>query len=260
MKLGTFALALVPVFSALLGSSPGHAAAPPAHFAMAAADANAILAEIDKRAYPFEDQKYKASMTIIRDGQVKKVLEFDMFSRGGDQQLIVFTGPGDVAGMKVLMPDAKDLYVYMPEFKKVRRVAAHVQNQGMFGSAFTYEDMTEVLLAPKYSAVLSSQEGDETTLTLTPREGVTATYAKIDVVVDKSKGGVTKLTYFDGAGKAVRQQARDGWTKVEGKLLPTKITMSNLKSGDVTVIELSDLQVNTGLDEETFSRRMLLRG
>lgn len=235
-------------------------AAVPAPAALAAVDANKILAEVDRRAAVFDDQRYQASMNVFKDGQLKKTLQFNMVMKGLDKQFITFTAPGDVAGMKVLMQDAKTLYVYTPEFKKVRRVAAHMQNQGFLGSTFTYEDMTQARLVPFFDAALGGREGSETTLTLTPKEGVTTTYARIDVVIDGSKGGVTKLRYYDGAGNHVRTQLREEWKKIDGELMPTRITMSDLKAGDSTVIELTNVQVNLGVEDDLFSRRMLLRG
>lgn len=232
----------------------------PAPAAMAAVDANKILVEIDRRAAVFADQQYDATMSIFKSGQLKKTLEFQMVMKGLDKQFITFVAPGDVAGMKVLMEGADTLYVYTPEFKKVRRVAAHMQNQGFMGSAFTYEDQTRLQLAPYFDATLVGKEGNETTLSLTPKEGVTSSYSRVDVVIDGSKGGVTKVRYYDGSGNHVRTQLREDWVKIDGELMPTKISMSDLKAGDVTVIQLSNVQVNQGVADDLFSRRMLLRG
>lgn len=249
---------LVALFLGLL-AAPASAAVP-APAAMAAVDANKILAEVDRRAAVFDDQRYQASMAIYKGDQLKKTLQFDMVMKGLDKQFITFTAPGDVAGMKVLMQDAKTLYVYTPEFKKVRRVAAHMQNQGFLGSAFTYEDMTQTQLVPFFNAALGGREGSETTLILTPKEGVSTTYARVEVVIDGTKGGVTTLRYYNGAGNHVRTQLREGWKKIDGELMPTKITMSDLKAGSSTVITLADVQVNQGVEDGLFSRRMLLRG
>jgi len=248
--------------AALVCSAAPASAAPTAaaeSAAKAPTSADKILAEIDRRAAVFADREYQASMEIYGGGQLKKTLQFTMVMKGLDQQFLTFTAPGDIAGMKVLMEDAETLYVYMPEFKKVRRVAAHMQNQGFLGSTFTYEDMTQVQLSPFFNAKVSSHEGSETTLTLTAKNDKT-TYKRVDIVIDATKGGVTVLRYFDGAGKLVRQQNREGWMKIEGELMPTKVTMADLKTGDITVVQLSDLKVNQGVEDDLFSRRMLLRG
>ena len=256
MKITVTALALC--LSSLVCLPVAQAAPRPA--AMMGVDANKVLAEIDRRASVFDDQRYTASMQIIKGGQVQKTLKFDAVMKGLDKQFITFTAPGDVAGMKVLMADDSSLYVYMPEFKKVRMVAAHAMNQGFLGSEFTYEDMTQVQLAPSFDAQLGGQKGNETTLVLTPKKGVEASASKIELVIDKTKGGVTKLTYYDGSGKPYREQTRTDWVKIGGHLVPTKISMLNLKTGDLTVITRSGIEVDQGVDDSTFSRRELLRG
>lgn len=240
-----------------LAAAPAVAAPVPA--ASMAVDANAILAEIDKRANAFEDQQYTATMTINRGGKAAKTLSFDSKMQGLQKQFIHFTAPGDVAGMKILMEDAKTLYVYLPEFKKVRRVAAHAMNQGFLGGEFTYQDMTETQLAAFYDAALEGRDGSLTTLRLSPKAGNDGGWSRIDVVIDAKKGGVTEMRYYDGAGNHVRTQTRENWKKVGGKLMPTKVSMANLKTGDTTVIELSDVRVNEGVDSGLFSRRQLLR-
>jgi len=224
-----------------------------------AVDANKVLAEIDRRAAVFTDQSYDASMSIFKSGELKKSLEFTMVMKGLDKQFITFVAPGDVAGMKVLLQGG-ETHVYTPEFKKVRKIAAHMQSQGFMGSTFTYEDQTKLQLAPYFNAELVGKEGSETTLTLTPKEGTTSSFSRIDLVIDGTKGGVTKMRYYDGGGNHVRTQLREDWVKIDGELMPTKISMSDLKAGDTTVIQLSNVQVNQGVEDDLFSRRMLLRG
>lgn len=259
MKFSTLlaAFCLTALAGSTAGATPLAAAGP---VAMMSVDGNKILGQVDKLASAFDDQSYVATMEIVKGGKVSKTMTFEAKMKGLDQQLIEFKSPGDVAGMKVLMEDANTLYVFMPEFKKVRRVAAHVQSQGFLGSEFSYEDMTQVKLSPFFDAELGGKKGNETTLVLTPKKGVETTYPKLEVVIDATKGGVTKVRYFDQSGAQVREQQRTAWKKVGGHNVPTKITMLNLKTGDSTVITMSNLVVNQGLSAGTFSRRELLRG
>jgi outer membrane lipoprotein-sorting protein len=258
MKFSTLLAAFcLTAFAGTAGAAPLATAGPAA---MMSVDGNKVLSQVDKLAAAFDDQSYVASMEIVKGGKLRKTLEFKAVMKGLDQQLIEFVAPGDVAGMKVLMEDESTLYVYMPEFKKVRRVAAHVQSQGFLGSDFSYEDMTQVKLSPFFDAELGGKKGNETTLVLTPKEGVETTYPKLEVVIDATKGGVTKVRYFDKSDTQVREQQRTDWKKVGKHSLPTKITMKNLKTGDSTTITMSNIVINQGVSPGTFSRRELLRG
>lgn len=230
----------------------------PASVAEAAVDGAAVLKKIDQDAQAFDDTSYAASMEIWKGGSKKKTLQFDMVMKGLDKQYINFTAPGDVAGMKILMV-GDSLWMYSPEFQKVRMIAAHAQDQGFLGSEFAAADMVDTELSKRFNAEIGGKKGNETTLTLTPKAGVQTSYPKLEVIVDSSKGGVTKIIYFDGSGTAVREQTRGAWAKVEGKPMPTEIKMKNLKTGAETIIKLSDIKVNQNVSDDLFSKRTLLR-
>jgi len=223
-----------------------------------AADASAVLKKIDKDASVFSDTSYTATMEIYKGGTKKTTLEFNMVMKGLTKQYIEFVAPGDVAGMKILMV-GDELHMYSPEFKKVRKIAAHTESQGFLGSEFTAEDMVMAQLSARFDAELSGQAGNETILTLTPKAEVQSQFSKLEVTIDKTKGGVTKIKYFDGSGNATREQTRGGWVKVEGQTMPTEISMMNLKTGAETKIKLSNVKVNQGVEDDLFSRRTLLR-
>ena len=208
----------------------------PPSVAEAAADGSAVLEKLDRDARAFSDISYVSTMEIYKNGNKRKTLQFDMVMKG-----------------------LAELWMYSPEFQKVRKVAAHAQAQGFLGSEFTPEDMVMTGLADHFTATIEGKSGNETYLALAPKPGFTSSWSKIELTIDKTKGAVTKIKYFDGSGTAVREQVRGGWTKVAGKPFPTKISMKNLKTGAETRIKLSDVQVNQGVEDSLFSKRTLLR-
>ncbi len=220
----------------------------------------AILKIADERAAKYPDQTYVASMEIFKSGKLRQTMVFSMSMKGLEKQFISFTAPGDVAGMKILMEDRDTIYVYSPEFKKVRRVAAHMQNQGFLGSEFTPEDMVMAKLSTGFDAELIGKTGDETMLVLKPKTGFSSSFSKLEIFIDSKVGGISRIHYFDGAGAHVRTQFREGWTPFDGAQIPTKIRMANLKTGDETVINLSEIDVKTPVPDELFSRQQLMRG
>jgi hypothetical protein len=227
--------------------------------ATAAVSGDDILKAVDKRAAAFPTQSYTATMELWNNGSKRKTLQFDMVMKNMTKQFITFTAPGDVAGMKILMTDPQTIFMYSPEFKKVRRVAAHAKSQGFLGSEFTPEDMAQANLSALFDAKLEGKSGAETTLTLTPKRDANSTYSKLEIVIDSTVGGVNKIRYFDSAGAQVREQLRSDWTTINGQPFPQTIRMKNLKTGAETVIHLTDIDVETPIEDSLFSRRMLLR-
>lgn len=249
-------LATVLALPAAMVAQPQVAAAADDAFSKGAA----ILKVADERAAKFQDQTYTATMEIFKGGNLRQTMVFKMQMKALEKQFIQFTAPGDVAGMKILMEDRNTIYIYSPEFQKVRRVAAHMQNQGFLGSEFTAEDMVLAKLSPDFDAELIGKTGDETKLVLKPKPGVSSSYSKLEVFIDSKVGGISRIHYFDGAGNHTRTQSREAWVPMEGFQIPTKIRMKNLKTGDETVINLSEMDYQTPISDDLFSRRTLMRG
>ncbi len=228
--------------------------------AEAAADGNTILAEVDRRAGAFPNQSYVANMDIYKGGDLKKTLVFAMKMKNLSKQYINFLEPGDVKDMKILMLDPTNILLYSDAFKKIRRVAAHNLSQGFHGSEFQPEDMVMTELSSKFDASVKGKKGSETTLELIKKEGAPVSVPKLELVIDGKKGGVTIIRYFDEAGNQTREQTREKWVKMEGKPMPTRIRMKNLKTGNETVINLTEIDVETEIPDSLYSRRTLLRG
>lgn len=256
MKPSIVLLASALMLPATLVVAPAAASAAEDAFSKGAA----ILKVADERAAKFPDQTYTASMEIFKSGKLRQTMVFKMSMKGLEKQFIEFTAPGDVAGMKILMEDRDTIYMYSPEFQKVRRIAAHMQNQGFLGSEFTPEDMVMAKLSPAWDAELIGKTGNETKLVLKPKSGATTSFSKLEIFIDSTVGGVTRIHYFDSAGNHTRTQLREAWTPFDGVQIPTRIRMKNLKTGDETVINLSEIDVKTPVPDDLFSRRTLMRG
>ena len=252
MKSVSIVLASVLAFSGTMLAQPQPVAA--------AVTGTEILAKLDGLAARFPSQTYKATMEIYKSGQLRTTMVFSMSMKNLEKQFIHFTAPGDVAGMKILMEDRDTIYMYSPEFQKVRRVAAHLQNQGFLGSEFTPEDMVMAKLSPSFDATVVGKVGTETQLDLKPKAGAPISFSKLEVFIDSTVNGVTRIKYYDGSGNHIRTQTREDWKPFEDTKIPTQIRMKNLKTGDETVIKLSEIDVKTAIGDDLFSRRTLMRG
>jgi outer membrane lipoprotein-sorting protein len=252
MKSVSILLASVLAFSGAMLAHPQPVAA--------AVSGSEILSKLDSIAARFPSQTYKATMDIYKSGKLRTTMVFSMSMKNLEKQFIHFTAPGDVAGMKIMMEDKDTIYMYSPEFQKVRRVAAHLQNQGFLGSEFTPEDMVMAKLSPSFDATVVGKQGTETQLDLKPKAGSSISFSKLEVFIDSTVNGVTRIKYYDGSGNHVRTQTREEWKPFEDIKIPTRIRMKNLKTGDETVINMAEIDVKTPIGDDLFSRRTLMRG
>jgi len=219
-----------------------------------------VLKIIDETLIIAKDQKYTAEVRVIRDGKTIKSMKFEAILKGLVQKRITFTAPGDVKGMAVLTTSDGLMYIYMPSYKRVRRVASHVRNQGFMGTDFSPEELAAASLSVGWNAKIISEDAKIWTLELSPKPGNETGYSKLKVIVSKEHRGVEKIESFDSTGKLVRVQERTNWKKFGPVQIPTIMAVTDLKTGSRSELHFNDCLVNTGISDDEFSKRALQRG
>jgi outer membrane lipoprotein-sorting protein len=233
--------------------------------ALAAAPAGAetveeVLAIADATLTKVEDQTYTASLEVVRDGKTIKTIEFVAKLKGLTKRLVKFTAPGDVRDMALLTTDDGLMYVYMPAYKRVRRVAAHVRNQGFMGTDISAEEMGNAALSVGWNARIIKDTAESWVLSMTPKPGNDTTFAKRIVTVSKKQGGVSRIESYDAGGKLVKSDDRSEWKSFGPEHLPTKFVITDHRTGSKTLMFFKGCKVNQGLPDSAFTKRALMRG
>lgn len=219
-----------------------------------------ILAGVDANLTRVRDQTYSGEVEVIRDGKVTKRMEFVVKIKGLRKKLVKFTAPGDVRGMAILTTEDDLMYVYMPAYRRVRRVASHVRNQGFMGTDFSPEEMSNAALSLDWQGRILEDKDEEWVLELRPKPGNETSYAKMHVTVLKSEMAAVKLECFDAGGQLVKTQTRSEWKTLGQVTLPTVYTVEDHRTGSVSVMRLLDCRVNQGVPDSAFTKRALVRG
>ena len=172
--------------------------------------------------------------------------------------LFEFTSPADMKGTKVLLLSPTEWYVYLPSFGKVRRIATHVKDKGIFGLTFGIEDYFFNTYSDQYSAALMSESDTETQLFLTPKPGQDPRYAKIEMTVSKDPAVATLLMYYDAKGTLLSTEDRSGYEDQDGVRLPWRIRRTdNTVEGRSTTMLRNSLKVNEEIPDDLFTKRSL---
>lgn len=231
--------------------------------ALAAAQAgsgDAILAQMDQAMVRGSDYAFQYSAVTVEPGKSPRNLDFDVELKG-DKRLVSFKAPGDVKGTRVLVLERNQMYVYVPAYRKVRRVASHVTEQGFMGTAFSYEDISTALYAPVFEADLASETHEIWHLVLTPREGVDTPYTRLEVEIDKTLVLPLAARYYGPTGEHMKTQFFSDLKCYDDVCAPMIMKMvDHSRGGAQTTITASEWAVNTGLPDSRFTVRELQRG
>jgi outer membrane lipoprotein-sorting protein len=223
-------------------------------------DAQTILARVDSVMNAPKDMVAVEKMTLIDKDGSEKVRELKMYQKGSEWRLVRFLTPADVRGVSFLRLAEDRMYLYMPAFRKVRRIASSIKNQDFMGTDFSYEDMSQTRFATDYEAKLvSSDSGDLYVLELTPKSGADVSYSKLVLYVRKDNFVYTKVEYYNKAGKLEKVLTVDDIEKVGRYWVGKRMEMKNLRKNHRTVLNLSEIQFDQGLKDSVFSQRNLKR-
>ncbi|MBI4705867.1 MAG: outer membrane lipoprotein-sorting protein [Deltaproteobacteria bacterium] len=175
----------------------------------------------------------------------------------GDKQVTELQAPADVRGTKVLQLSETQMYIYLPAFRKIRRIASHFSEQGFLGTAFSQVDIAHRRYANFYTAKLVSDDGAAVTLELAPKSAE-APYPKMQIAIEKQRSVPTVLRYYGGSGAHIKTEERAGYFCEQGFCTAKSMKMTDhSKGGHWSELRLTKHEINVAIPEGTFSKRSL---
>ena len=108
--------------------------------------ADQIMTKVDTRIVP-KDVTAQMRMDLIDNKGSVRQRTVKTNKLGDDKQIMWFLSPADVKGSSFLRMsyDDKDddMWIYLPAFGKVRRIASSAKNGSFMGTDFTFEDLAK---------------------------------------------------------------------------------------------------------------------
>ncbi len=230
-----------------------------AHGGIASADAagDKALAGMDGALNRAKTQFFEYEVINQEPGKGDRKLGLQVRLKG-DKRFTEFTAPADMKGTKVLIMSPTQMYVYLPSFGKVRRIASSVSDQGFLGMTFSQDDLASQSYGSLYEARIGSETPAEYKLVLTPKAGQTTPYAKIEVTLGKEKMLPSELKYFNVGGTNVKTETRTGYTCEGDVCTPAELKMvDNTKGFASTKMVRTKWKVNEAMSDDLFSKRAL---
>jgi outer membrane lipoprotein-sorting protein len=236
-----------PLLAALVWA--GHASADPA--------GDKVLQGMEEATNRAKTQYFEYEVINQEPGKAEKKMALKVYIKG-EKRLTEFTAPADMKGTKVLILSPTQMYVYLPAFGKVRRIASHVTDQGFMGLAFTQDDLATQVYSTAYAAALASEAAGDWKINLTPKAGQQTPHGKIEFTIGKDKKLPTEIKYFNAGGTHVKTETRSGYQCKGDVCAPGELKMvDHSKGGHFTKLVLKDWKVNENLSDDLFSKRSL---
>jgi outer membrane lipoprotein-sorting protein len=232
-----------------------------------------IMTHVDERD-DGDDQKSRALFELInKRGQTRErnTIRFWKDYDGKDdfdaKMMTFFESPPDVEGTGFLSWSYEDVdkdddqWLYLPALRRVRRIAASDKGDSFMGTDFTYDDMGERKVEEDTHTLLGTENLDATPcykVESKPKEE-DYIYSRKITWVDAKEWIPIRVDYYDRKGNLLKTLTTE-WQQIDGIWTWDKATMKNHQTGHQTVIDVEDVELNTGLSDDDLTTRMLERG
>ena len=233
-------------------------------FALSGITGYDIAKQMDDKKKPV-DIKADLEMVLINNKGKKRISSIRSISAdGGKNQIVWFLSPADdkgVAFLKIEHNEKDDeMKMWLPAFKKVRRISSRKKSDSFMGSDMSYEDMTSRNLDEYTYSITGSEninDKDCYILESTPI-GIKTEYSKHSSWITKDAYLTLKEESFDKNGELLKNKTIV-YQKIKEYHIMKKLHVKNVQHNHQTVLKFDNIEVDSGIEDNLFHEKNLKR-
>ena len=224
-----------------------------------------LAQKIDNRKTPL-DSKADLIMTLTnKKGKTRTSSLRSIVKDDGAKQIIWFLSPADdkgVAFLKIEHNDSDDeMRIWLPAFKKVRRISSKKRSDSFMGSDMSYEDMS-VRQPDEYTFNIVGQEVYDSTfcylLESIPKINIRTEYTMHVTWIDTNLFLPLKEESYDKSGEILKQKYFR-YNFINDYHILTEVQVTNIQKNHSTNLKFENIELNTGVGDKLFHERNLKR-
>ena len=224
--------------------------------------AKEILDKIDAVISAPSDSTGTGTMILIDNKGKTKERQLKMWTRfykdKENWSLTKFITPAEVRNLGFLSLADDKMYLYLPAFDRIRRIASHARKESFAGSDLSNDDLSTATYSDHYDAEIMEETDRQYVLALTRKPGSDRIYLKTTAWVNKDNFCIDHMELFDDNNKlwktleAKNEQIQGYWTM-------TEIKMKDVQKDHQTIMKLGELKFDLNLEDKIFTQRYLKR-
>jgi hypothetical protein len=188
---------------------------------------------------------------------------------GFSKVLLKFDNPPELRGSAVLVLEkqpANDMFMFLPELGKTRRITSSMVNGNMMGTDFSYEDFSRLqgMIGSLEAKRLADEQfaGRDVFVTESVPSVPDSEYERIRSLVDQQTCVPLRVEFFEKGLAEPAKVLNVDFAKVEeikSRWMPREIQMQDLRSGTSTSMQIEKLEVSIPIPKKMFSQTELDR-
>ena len=217
--------------------------------ALSQEDAVSILKKMDETVLAIKDKSATVEMQMINLNNGKtKTKKAMLYQKGLTHKLFRYTYPKGDSGITSLnIPGA--VYLYMPMFKKPKKVTNMAQSNAFNKTDFSLKDANTKPYSEQYIPKLLNSNENNYVLELTPKDKENS-YDHLIVTINKQHFYPEKIEYFANGQKI--KEANYQYVKIGKQWVSSSVSMKNIKKNHETKFIMTNIKINSGLSDDLF--------
>jgi hypothetical protein len=224
-----------------------------------------LAQKMDGRKTPI-DSKVDLLMTLTnKKGKTRTSSLRSINKDDGEKQIIWFLSPADDKGVSFLKIEHDDrddeMRIWLPAFKKIRRISAKKRSDSFMGSDMSYEDLSSRQLDKFIFTLIGQAVYDSISCYLLesiPKGDIRTEYSRHITWVDSTLLIPLKEESYDKSGQLLKEKYFS-YTIIKEYQVLTKIHVANIQKNHSTTLNFENIELNTGLGDDLFHERYLKR-
>lgn len=229
-----------------------------------------VIAAVDQHEDGYTDLTANIEMSLMDGAEAVRVRYLDFYSiesaKIGEKRKFVFQKPRDVKGTVILIDsrvieDDKQ-WIFLPAFKRIKRISSRNRKTAFVGSQFSYEDLASQE-KEKYRNTLSGETkiGDIACYRV-KRIPVyqDSGYAYLMAYVDKARSRYIRIEYFDHNDKRLKTMDISDYKLYQDHfLLASSYKMVDHSNNKTTIMLWNNIKLKNGYSQADFTSNALKR-
>ncbi len=218
-----------------------------------------VLNKVEESLTGYVDQSLTAEVTLgkTEEKKVEETRIMKIWSAGKNKRVVKFVQPSNVKDIGILVLSEDEMYIYLPAYKKIRRIQGSMKDQNFQGTDFSYREIGSFEYSKNYNPNILAENEKTIILELIKKLTSDVPYSKIIMYVDKINFLPEKLEMFEKneIRKVLTILNRDK----KGKYwVLTHIRMEDIHKKHFTEIKVKEVTFDSGLESKgIFTQRFL---
>jgi len=223
---------------------------------------------LDNNMFSTDNSRATIDMEIARDGKVvrqRKISALVKRKEGLVTSFVEFVDPADVAGTKFLSvevaPGETQQFIYLPAFKKTKRVVGAQRGTSFMGTDFSYSDLEgrDVNKTSWKRLPDEKVQGEDCwVIEGVPKKPEDETYGRSVIWVHKGNKLPLKSDFYDKDKTTLtKKMVVNKLSQKDGKWIMTDAVMQTVAKNSETRLRVTSIDLKTPIPDEALSREAL---